>query len=204
MKFNRTPLTVVLVSVLALGSSGAMAQAGGSAPASETSGTMHTAAGAAAKQTPNDTAAPASRSDRVGQTGSEHFIRRQESSQVLADSLIGMTVRDGPNKDDKEIGKVTDLILDAHDHRLVGVVVGVGGFLGMGHKDVAIPWKELASINKQDKTAEVKMTKEQLERAPEFRTEKEQRADSRDTRTRVPDDMRVPVGSPPPATAPKS
>lgn len=129
------------------------------------------AASPAAAQTTTQDSAPASpaatSTDGTAPAGAARFITRQGSSQILGETIIGMAVRNGPSEDAKEIGKVTDLILD-QDHKLVGIVVGVGGFLGMGRKDVGIPWSEVVRVDPEQKFAEVDMTKEQLENAPEF------------------------------------
>ncbi len=71
------------------------------------------------------------------QTGG--FITQQATSQKLAEEFIGMKV-ESPKKEN--IGKVTDLILD-DQNRIVGAVLSVGGFLGIGDKQVAIPFDQL-------------------------------------------------------------
>lgn len=50
---------------------------------------------------------------------------------------------------DERIGKVSDLLLDA-DNNVVALVVGVGGFLGIDKKDVAIPLKDVTVSTKGD------------------------------------------------------
>jgi len=107
------------------------------------------------------------------------FIARQSANHTLANDLIGVRVI---GVDDSSIGSVKDLVMDG-ENRLVGIVVGVGGFLGIGEKDVAIPMDELALVPDVDATAavgtgeatareidevRVRMTREQLDEAPEF------------------------------------
>ena len=41
-----------------------------------------------------------------------------------------------------KIGKATDLVIDSNGN-VKGAIIGVGGFLGAGQKDVVIPFKEL-------------------------------------------------------------
>ena len=43
---------------------------------------------------------------------------------------------------ENKIGKVTDLMIDSNGN-VAGAIIGVGGFLGAGEKDVVIPFKEL-------------------------------------------------------------
>lgn len=50
--------------------------------------------------------------------------------------LIGVPIF-GPDK--VSIGKIDDLLL-GHDGKIASIVVGVGGFLGIGEKDVAVPF----------------------------------------------------------------
>jgi hypothetical protein len=51
---------------------------------------------------------------------------------MLGSSLIGSTVY---GRDNENIGDVTDIVIDKTGKAL-GIVVGVGGFLGIGEKDV--------------------------------------------------------------------
>ena len=44
--------------------------------------------------------------------------------------------------DDKQIGKIDDLVMD-HNGATQTVVIGVGGFLGFGKKDVAVPFSAI-------------------------------------------------------------
>jgi hypothetical protein len=41
-----------------------------------------------------------------------------------------------------KIGKITDLVIDSNGN-VTTAMIGVGGFVGAGQKDVAIPFKEL-------------------------------------------------------------
>lgn len=63
------------------------------------------------------------------------FIKEQKLTEYLAkDRLIGAKVT---GADGKIIGDVEDLIIDTDDH-IAGVIMGVGGFLGLGEKKVAV------------------------------------------------------------------
>ena len=64
------------------------------------------------------------------------FIEEQAAEQFLAaDEVIGKEV---VNAADEEVGEIADLVMDP-DQKLVGVVLSVGGFLGIGEKWVAVP-----------------------------------------------------------------
>jgi opacity protein-like surface antigen len=63
------------------------------------------------------------------------FITKQTAEEYLAkDHLIGMKVK-GP--EGKIIGDIEDLIV-SDGNTVVGIVMGTGGFLGMGEKKVGV------------------------------------------------------------------
>jgi hypothetical protein len=96
------------------------------------------------------------------------FIEVQEEAQFLADDeVIG---KDVVNIMDEEVGEIADLVMD-QDQKLVGVVLSVGGFLGLGEKWVAVP-VDTIQFPTADQPARllVEVTKEQLENAPDFVT----------------------------------
>jgi hypothetical protein len=64
------------------------------------------------------------------------FVTTQATDQWRAPKLIGIGVF-GP--DDKQIGKIRDVLM-SHDGKAETVVIGIGGFLGFGTKDVAVPF----------------------------------------------------------------
>lgn len=67
---------------------------------------------------------------------------------------------------------MSDLIIDK-DGQVVAVVVGVGGFLGMGEKNVAIPWDDVTkSGTAEEQELRIDATREELQSAPEFVTQK--------------------------------
>ena len=82
----------------------------------------------------------------------------------LASDIYKADVYD--NAEDK-IGVVTDLILDSGN--VTTAVVGVGGFLGAGKKDVAVPFKDLKVVSRDGKDWLVlNQTKEELKMAPAY------------------------------------
>src|SRR5277367_4228954 len=68
-----------------------------------------------------------------------NFVTAQEKAQWRAPKLVGVGVY-GP--DDKQIGKIDDLLMDRNGAAQT-VVIGVGGFLGFGKKDVAVPFSAM-------------------------------------------------------------
>jgi sporulation protein YlmC with PRC-barrel domain len=67
------------------------------------------------------------------------FITTQQAGMLRAPKLVGVAVYDSENKD---IGKISDLLLD-HDGSVKAVVLSIGGFLGIGSKDVAVPYSDI-------------------------------------------------------------
>ena len=57
----------------------------------------------------------------------------------LATAIIGETVYNGTGEDAQNIGDVNDIVI-GKDGNIEAVVVGVGGFLGIGEKDVAVEY----------------------------------------------------------------
>ena len=51
---------------------------------------------------------------------------------------------------DNKIGDVSDVLLDKTG-RVTAVILGVGGFLGMGEKDVAVPFNSVRLTEKEGK-----------------------------------------------------
>jgi sporulation protein YlmC with PRC-barrel domain len=96
-------------------------------------------AGTAMAQTnPSTSSSPAPSSAASG-AGSVQFISNEQGSQWRASKLMGVDIY-GPN--DEKVGDVNEIILD-HQGSIKGVVIGVGGFLGMGEKDVAVPFSAI-------------------------------------------------------------
>lgn len=54
------------------------------------------------------------------------------------------------NRADKKIGTVKDVLVDKSG-KITALIVGVGGFLGVGEKDVAVPFDAVQMTNKNDK-----------------------------------------------------
>jgi len=68
-----------------------------------------------------------------------------------------------------KIGEVEDVLLD-QSGKVTSLIVGVGGFLGAGEKDVAVPFNAV-QVNKKDNkwTLVMNTTKDQLKNAPGFK-----------------------------------
>lgn len=83
--------------------------------------------------------APANPAAQTQAPSGATFVTSQEKSQWRAPKLIGVGVY---GSDDKQIGKIDDLLLDKNGSAQT-IVIGVGGFLGFGKKDVAVPFSAM-------------------------------------------------------------
>lgn len=73
------------------------------------------------------------------QAADDTFVKEQATNQWRASKLVGVSVM-GP--DQKKVGKIDDVLFD-HDGNAQVIVVGVGGFLGLGAKEVGVPFKTM-------------------------------------------------------------
>lgn len=87
----------------------------------------------------------------------------------LASNIIGENVYNGVGDDAENIGTVNDIVLDT-EGRAELVVVGVGGFLGLGQKDVALEYAEIDWEAREDGSVwlVIPTTREQLEQQEAF------------------------------------
>ena len=102
-------------------------------------------------------------------TAQASYLTEQAPDQVSANTYIGQSVY---NANHESIGSVNDLILKK-DGGMVAAIVGVGGFLGIGEKNVAVPMDKITiAQNTQDGSVKLTTseTAESLKAAPEFKT----------------------------------
>jgi sporulation protein YlmC with PRC-barrel domain len=87
----------------------------------------------------------------------------QQTTQIDAQKLIG---HDIVNADDKKIGSVDSVML-GREGSVQAVVVNIGGFLGLGERNVAIDWADIR-LSPDGKKVTTALTKDQLKALPEF------------------------------------
>jgi PRC-barrel domain len=92
-----------------------------------------------------------------------HWYSHQ-STEIRASKLIGATVQNDANE---SIGKINEVIL-SKDGKVAAVVVGVGGFLGMGEREVALSFEALRLTQDSNGKFQVlfNATKDSLKAAP--------------------------------------
>jgi sporulation protein YlmC with PRC-barrel domain len=117
--------------------------------------------------------APAAAAPGTGASGELRFVDAQQAEEMLASTLIGTQVYNGENQ---SLGEINDVLLAA-DGQLKTVVIGVGGFLGIAERDVGVPWEALgvSRDENQDLVLRLDVSREQLEKAPEFESVQERR-----------------------------
>jgi sporulation protein YlmC with PRC-barrel domain len=118
------------------------------------------------------------------------WMSQMQPGQWQASKLKGLNVY---NNNNEKIGDINELIVD-QSGKIQAAVVGVGGFLGMGEHDVAVPFNEIKWVNEPPRSsttgtgasssaakdggrtypdhAVLNMNKDQLKAAPEFKYSK--------------------------------
>jgi len=105
------------------------------------------------------------------------FIAAQKPEQWLGTKLKGTNVT---GTDNQKVGSVSDILFEKDGSKILAYVISVGGFLGMGSKEVAlaptafqvVPGDPNSATNRSP-TLKISMTKEQLKDAPNFEPYKE-------------------------------
>ena len=88
---------------------------------------------------------------------------------MLASNLIGLDVH---NLQNEEVGEIEDLVVE-NGKTIRGIVIGVGGFLGMGERRTVIEPASIVITREAGGSlkAVVNTTREDLKNAPEFKFE---------------------------------
>jgi PRC-barrel domain len=118
-------------------------------------------------------------------------ITEQKRDQLLASKLKGTNVM---GSGDEKIGDISDILFDK-DGKILAYVVGVGGFLGIGAKDVALSpasFQIMPASGNESMKLKLAMTKDELKNATEFKPYKEPTS----TTGQAPSPNRAPVTPP--------
>ena len=152
-------------------------------------------------------ASPPATPPAASMTESPKFIQSQSAEQFAFSKFKGTDVL-GP--DNAKVGDVSDVLFEKGG-KMLGLIVGVGGFLGIGEKNVAIdmsafevvPASTGSSTTATSDPADVKLkvswTKDQLKNAPEFQYYKPARTTSERPGTSPTTGMAPRTNSPAPA-----
>jgi hypothetical protein len=129
-------------------------------------------AAAAAQQTPTQPKPEAPKTPVTGQ------IMTQPEETVLSRDLVGQTVL---APDNSKIGNISDLLLSKDGKSVEGFVIGVGGFLGIGERNVALKMDQLKITPASDGTVKLvaDLKRDDLANAPAFKSRKDIEAEKR-------------------------
>jgi len=139
--------------------------------------TTTTTGSATTPDTTNNTATTTTAPDTTGSTTTATTNTTDKSSTAattadtsgpgfLASSFIGKTVYSAAKEN---VGDINDLLV-GKDGNVKAAVIGVGGFLGMGEKDVAVPLDRLSMSKDENGNSylTITSTRAELEAAPSF------------------------------------
>lgn len=104
----------------------------------------------------DDAAAAASAADKVEV--------QQAANEWRVDWITGTNVT---SPDGENIGSISDLIVDGDTGEMKAAIVGVGGFLGIGQKQIALPWTDL-TVNSDAQEITSSLTRDEADAAPEY------------------------------------
>lgn len=99
---------------------------------------------------------------------SDRFLTTADNA-AMASTIIGETIYTSSADDAESVGEINDLLV-GENGEIDAAIIGVGGFLGLGEKNVAVSYDDLKLTADDDGTYYVVLetSKEELESAPEF------------------------------------
>ncbi|MTD99526.1 hypothetical protein GIY56_04410 [Paracoccus sp. YIM 132242] len=159
-------LSTALVLPLVMGPAMAQDTATTPAPADPATNTTMGADTAPAAEVPasENAEAAADAADAAQVAASGKVEQQQAENELRIDWITDATVN---SPDGNAIGEINDVIVDAEAGTMKAAVIGVGGFLGIGEKQIAVPWDQL-TINYDAQQITSDLTQEEAEAAPEY------------------------------------
>ncbi|UVC12557.1 PRC-barrel domain-containing protein (plasmid) [Rhizobium sp. TH2] len=149
----------------------------------------------------------------AGASAAQMGSYQAQSQDIEASDFIGLTIyatdkmpandasiAAGAEKDWDNVGEVNDVIL-GRDGQIKAVVLGVGGFLGIGEKDVAVPMQDIKFIKNGEDADDfflvVNADKDALTAAPAYvaREDKAAQQTTTDASTTAPADTETKTSS---------
>ncbi|WOI56903.1 PRC-barrel domain-containing protein [Palleronia sp. LCG004] len=89
----------------------------------------------------------------------------------MTEAEIPETVEFGPADDWSELGEITDIVI-GEDGSVQAAIVGIGGFLGLGERDVAVDFDHVHAVPETngsgDRLFVVQATRNEVESAPPY------------------------------------
>jgi sporulation protein YlmC with PRC-barrel domain len=157
MMFKTLSLSATTAALLATGALAQTAQPAPTEPATPP---------AVTKPAPDSGAASTTTTTTTATSSSVSFKSSMAQDEMLASEISGMEVRNSAGED---LGDINDIVMDKAGKPIVAVV-GVGGFLGLGEKDVGVPFEALTFAEATDgkSVARLDVTKDALKAAPSY------------------------------------
>ena len=106
--------------------------------------------------------------EAVAQQSSSSPSTTQPSVLVGSSSLVGSTVR---NSEGRDVGKVSQLMIEPSEGRISSVIVSTGGTLGVGSNTISVPWNAVKIGQDQGKV--IVTANQTLEPAPKVERPRE-------------------------------
>jgi sporulation protein YlmC with PRC-barrel domain len=109
------------------------------------------------------------RSTTGAAAGRPDFLTTLPQNALLVSNIHDQNVYD---PQENKIGEVKDLVLD-RGGKVTAAILSVGGFLGMGEKDIAVAFSDLRATERNNKWwLTINATKDELKNATGFRFDK--------------------------------
>ena len=105
-------------------------------------------------QSPAPSASPPAAPPRAQTTTTTTVAPMATAGQWRASKLIGINVYNDQNE---KLGDINEILLDQAG-KVNGVVIGVGGFLGMGQREIVVPMEKLKFVNEPVRTSSTTTT----------------------------------------------
>lgn len=119
------------------------------------------------------------RSEEGRRYGSDDYhegLPMDETSRLIASNKVEGTTVYG--REGSKIGTIYNFMVDKYSGRVEYAVLSYGGFLGMGERYAAIPWKML-DYDTREGGYHIDMTERELKDAPSFDRDSEPRFDDK-------------------------
>ncbi len=108
----------------------------------------------------------------IADSGVPFYATTDAANDHLVSKLLGRNVYDSDASNANTIGEINDMVVDSGGH-IHAIVIGVGGFLGMGEKNVAVNYSSIRWMHQPNSNALIAVlptTKESVKNAPAFDT----------------------------------
>ena len=124
------------------------------------------------KDKSNSSASKNGGGDKKGDKEKDKVQKKAKGDAIPVSQVLGMTVRNSDSKDGTKVGQIEDVVLEMGDSgRVRYAALSFGGFLGLGNKLIAVPWRALKFHHDADRDKNYvgfDATEARLKQAPGF------------------------------------